>query len=84
MNRRASFIRTITMKFFVILFALLLVLCGGSDSGAAPPYPPSSVITGVTLHDETARSLAPGSDIWPLSWPADGHQYATFYRTHLP
>lgn len=39
------------------------------------PYPPSKVITGITFHDATARVLAPGSDIWPLSWAADGHQY---------
>ena len=84
MNRHASFIRTVAMKFSAILFALLLVLCSRSDSGAAPPYPASSVITGVAFHDETARSLALGSDIWPLTWAADGNQYTTFYRPRLP
>ena len=45
---------------------------------SSPPYPPSTIITGVTFRDETARTLAPGSDIWPLTWAADGHQYTTF------
>ncbi len=54
------------------------VLSGGADSRALPPYPPSTVITGVTFHDNTARTLAPGSDIWALTWAADGQQYTTF------
>jgi hypothetical protein len=41
-------------------------------------YPPSPVITGVAFRDETARTLAPGSDIWPLTWADDGHQYTVF------
>jgi CubicO group peptidase (beta-lactamase class C family) len=44
----------------------------------AAPYPPSPVITSVTFHDDTARTLAPGSDIWPLTWAADGQQYTVF------
>ena len=36
------------------------------------------------FHDDTARTLAPGSNLWPLTWAADGHQYTTFYRTRLP
>jgi len=64
------------------LFASLLL--ASISAGAPPagvsvlPYPPSAVITGVTFRDETARTLAPGSDIWPLTWAADGHQYTTF------
>ena len=30
--------------------------------------------SGTTLR----ATLAPGSDIWPLTWAADGHQYTTF------
>jgi hypothetical protein len=58
-------------------FALLCALCGNLPA-AEPSYPPSPVITGVTFHDDTARTLAPGSDVWPLTWAADGHQYTTF------
>lgn len=51
---------------------------GQSGSAPSAPYPPSTVITGVTFHDETARELAPGSDIWPLTWAADDQQYTVF------
>src|SRR5262245_60691408 len=56
----------------------LVLLCPRASQAAASPYPPSPVITGVTFRDETARTLAPGSDIWPLTWAADGHQYTLF------
>jgi hypothetical protein len=40
-----------------------------------PPYPPSPVIARVTFDDSTARTEAPGSDIWPITWAADDHLY---------
>jgi hypothetical protein len=43
-----------------------------------PPYPPSPVIRGVTFDDSTARTLAPGSDIWPITWADDGHLYTSW------
>jgi len=48
------------------------------DGRIDAPYPASPIITGVVFHDGTARTLAPGSDIWPLTWAADGRQYTTF------
>ena len=36
------------------------------------------------FHDDTARTFAPESDIWPLTLAADGQQYTTFYRARLP
>ncbi|MGV3660559.1 MAG: DUF4185 domain-containing protein [Prosthecobacter sp.] len=55
----------------------LLIQAAKTDATVAP-YPPSPVIQGITFHDETERLLAPGSDIWPLTWAADGHQYTVF------
>jgi hypothetical protein len=40
-----------------------------------PVYPPSRVIAGVSFDDGTARNEAPGSDIWPITWAADGYLY---------
>ncbi len=40
-----------------------------------PAYPPSPVIAGLTFDDTTARTAAPGSDIWPITWADDGHLY---------
>lgn len=43
-----------------------------------PPYPPSAVIKGVTFDDTTARTEAPGSDIWPMTWAQDDHLYTAW------
>lgn len=39
------------------------------------PYPPSSTIEGISFDFSTHRRAAPGSDNFPLTWAADGHQY---------
>ncbi len=41
-------------------------------------YPPSPVIAGVDFDDTTARTAAPGSDIWPMTWAADDHLYTAW------
>src|SRR5687768_16269454 len=41
----------------------------------SPPYPQSGVIAGVTFDDNTARTEAAGSDIWPITWAADDTLY---------
>jgi len=41
-------------------------------------YPASEVIAGVSFDDSTARTLAPGSDIWPITWAGDGHLYTSW------
>lgn len=43
-----------------------------------PDYPKSSVIIGISFNDPSERVLAPGSDNWPLTWAANGHQYTTW------
>ncbi|MDO8539850.1 MAG: DUF4185 domain-containing protein [Opitutaceae bacterium] len=43
-----------------------------------PPYPQSSVIARVRFEDGSARTEAPGSDIWPMTWAADGHLYTAW------
>src|SRR3954469_9704598 len=47
---------------------------------AAPPYPQSKVITGVSWDLSTVKSLrkAAGSDIWPTAWAADGNLYGAW------
>src|SRR5436190_7902982 len=40
--------------------------------------PPSDVITGISFDAATRRTEARGSDIWPITWAADGHQYSAF------
>lgn len=42
------------------------------------PYPSSDLITGFSLDWSTFRSLASGSDNWPVSWAADGTLYSAW------
>lgn len=61
--------------------ALVCVMLATNQSSAAddalqPPYPPSSVITAVEFDWSAHRSLAPGSDNWPVTW-ADGDKLYT-------
>jgi hypothetical protein len=42
------------------------------------PYPPSSVIESIRWHWKTHRTAAPGSDLWPVTWGADGNLYAAW------
>jgi hypothetical protein len=41
-------------------------------------YPKSSLLTGVVFDESTHRTEAPGSDIWPITWADDNHQYSAF------
>lgn len=43
------------------------------------PYPPSTVITGITWSPvSTIQRAAPGSDTWPITWGDDDLQYTAF------
>lgn len=59
---------------FVVVFSLFVV----SSPAALAQYSQSTVITGVTFDWSTMRSLAPGSDNFPLTWGSDGHQYTSW------
>jgi hypothetical protein len=41
-------------------------------------YPRSETLQGVEFDEKARRTEAPGSDIWPITWADDGHQYAAF------
>jgi hypothetical protein len=59
------------------LLPLASILLLPTQANAAP-YPPSPVITNITFDTATFRSLAPGSDNWPLTWGANNHQYTSW------
>jgi hypothetical protein len=42
------------------------------------PYPASDSLRGIELYLSTRRTEAQGSDIWPITWADDGHQYAAY------
>lgn len=69
------------MRLFLTM--ILLTTANAADRLPVPPgfkpaYPSSPVLLGVTFDDNTERTLAPGSDIWPITWAADGHLYTAF------
>ncbi len=51
---------------------------GEGPSIFRPAYPQSNVIAGVEFDDATARTEAPGSDIWPITWAADDELYTAW------
>jgi hypothetical protein len=56
----------------------LLAAALAAAADPAPPYPPSRVITGLTFDHRTLRTDAPGSDLWPVTWAADGTLYTAW------
>lgn len=44
----------------------------------AAPYPDSPVIAAINFDFASHDRRAPGSDNWPITWAADGHQYAAW------
>jgi hypothetical protein len=75
---------------FGLLLVSLVAACRGDDRARRPPlpaseqpafapaYPASPVIRGVRFDDASARVLAPGSDIWPITWGEDGQLYTAW------
>ena len=41
-------------------------------------YPPSDTLLGIEIDLSTRRTEAQGSDIWPITWADDDHQYAAY------
>ena len=65
----------------VVLLSLVVLAFGfllAKGSEPKPPYPPSPVIKNITWHWETLRTAAPGSDLWPVTWAADGNLYVAW------
>lgn len=60
--------------------AWMLALASVASAAATPPYPRSQLITDVTWDFSTVTTLrkAHGSDIWPLTWAADGNLYGAW------
>jgi hypothetical protein len=48
------------------------------EPASEPLYPPSPVIARVDWDLEHLVRLAPGSDLWPVTWADDGHLYTAW------
>lgn len=66
----------------VLMLALAFAGCFLVSSRPAadpvPPYPLSSIIEGIAWDFNGLRRLAPGSDLWPVTWAADDHLYTSW------
>jgi hypothetical protein len=65
---------TTTLLLATLLSGLREVRAGASSSH----LPPSPVINGVRFDWSTLRVEARGSDNWPTTWAANGHQYSVW------
>ncbi len=57
---------------------LVVVLVARLLEAQTAPYPPSSIILGISFDLSTLVELAPGSDNWPVTWADDDHQYTSW------
>ncbi len=60
------------------LLLLLSLVWTAHGAGSSPPYPGSSVLTGIEFHEDTLERKAPGSDIWACTTASDGTIYTTW------
>src|SRR5262245_27706923 len=69
-----------SLKFaFRILLLFLIVVVGTSESFAAAPYPPSTVIKSITwAPTNTIIRMAKGGDNWPITWADDDALYTAY------
>src|SRR3954470_3390118 len=67
----------ISMRRLGLLGAILVLLAAGSAQ-AGSPYPPSSVITGISWDRASYVFAGVGGDIWPITWAADGSLRAAY------
>lgn len=75
---------TIRVSLRSLILALFPVLSAGQPATrpdkepSRPPYPPSTVIESIDWDFAHRVRLAPGSDLWPLTWAADDNLYTSF------
>jgi hypothetical protein len=69
-------------RYILLAFTLLSSFCLSPRSLAlnsiSPPYPQSQVISGITWDFDNLLRLAPGSDLWPVTWASDNNLYTSW------
>ena len=64
--------RKIRVVFVVVMIFMPSIVFAQSNA----PYPASTTLSGVTWDHAHVITLAPGSDLWPMTWAGDGNVYA--------
>jgi hypothetical protein len=71
-----------TLLGLVVALLLLYSSAGfaaeSPGSSTQPPYPPSPVIENIAWDWSTYKTAARGSDLWPVTWAADGNLYCAW------
>jgi len=81
-SRIACLIGCLLLSFLTNLFPLAAsadeppATVNASTNSA--PYPPSKLFTSIEWHWDTLKTAAPGSDLWPITWGADGNLYSAW------
>src|SRR3954465_12862638 len=66
------------MRRMNLTAVLVAFLAMASAQAATPPYPPSTVIQGITWDTSTYKSAGVGGDLWPTTWSADDSLRSAF------
>jgi hypothetical protein len=61
-----------------LISAFQLPATAGESPKATPPYPHSTVIDRIVWEWNTRKTAAPGSDLWPITWAADGSLFTAW------
>jgi len=77
-GRRASIGALLLVLMALLAYAGIVWLGSPIPVAQTSPYPASSVITGVSFDVAGRTSAAPGSDLWPVVWAADGNLYTAW------
>lgn len=67
----------IRYRLIYLLFIVLIGL-GQRVSAADAPYPASPVIASITWDFNNLVRMAPGSDLWPVTWASDNNLYMSW------
>src|SRR5919198_1104649 len=70
---RAAINLFLFLEIFFLSFALFL-----TPAVFAAPYPQSTYITNISWDFPNLVTLAPGSDIWPVTWASDDNLYTAW------
>ncbi len=78
MRARRSLLLCRSLLFSLPFGAGLPAAGNPAAAGFQPPYPESEYISGVAFDDRSARTEAPGSDIFPITWAANDELYTAW------
>ncbi len=65
-------------KYLTALIVIVVCFSTYDARAQTSPYPASSMIQDIAWDFGNTVRLAPGSDLWPVTWASDGHVYTSW------